>query len=37
VELGAGDAAWFRADGEHHYFALRDTRALNWIITPVGQ
>jgi transcriptional regulator with XRE-family HTH domain len=37
VELGAGDAAWFRADGEHHYVALRDTRALNWIITPVGQ
>jgi XRE family transcriptional regulator, regulator of sulfur utilization len=34
VELRPGDAAWFRADGEHHYIALRDARALNWIITP---
>jgi XRE family transcriptional regulator, regulator of sulfur utilization len=36
VQLRAGDAAWFRADGEHQYVAVRDARALNWIITPVG-
>jgi transcriptional regulator with XRE-family HTH domain len=36
VELAAGDAAWFAADGEHHYVALRATRALNWIVTPAG-
>jgi len=36
VELGAGDAAWFAADGEHHYVALRAVRALNWIVTPAG-
>ena len=36
VELGAGDAAWFAADGEHHYVALRTARALDWIVTPAG-
>ncbi|MGI8864919.1 MAG: helix-turn-helix domain-containing protein [Solirubrobacteraceae bacterium] len=36
VELRAGDAAWFRADGEHRYVALRAVRALNWILTPAG-
>ncbi|MCW2989665.1 MAG: helix-turn-helix protein [Solirubrobacterales bacterium] len=34
VELRAGDAAWFEADAEHHYVAVRATRALNWIVTP---
>jgi transcriptional regulator with XRE-family HTH domain len=32
VELGPGDAAWFTADLAHHYAALRDTRALCWMI-----
>lgn len=36
VELGDGDAAWFAADGEHHYLALTAARALNWIVTPAG-
>jgi transcriptional regulator with XRE-family HTH domain len=36
VELAAGDAAWFAADEEHHYVALRAARALNWIVTPAG-
>jgi transcriptional regulator with XRE-family HTH domain len=36
VDLAAGDAAWFAADGEHHYVALSDARALNWIVTPAG-
>jgi transcriptional regulator with XRE-family HTH domain len=34
VELGAGDSAWFRADGPHRYLALRAARALNLIGTP---
>jgi transcriptional regulator with XRE-family HTH domain len=34
VELGAGDAAWFRADTQHIYVAPRAARALNWIVTP---
>jgi transcriptional regulator with XRE-family HTH domain len=36
VELRAGDAAWFRADGEHRYLALSTARALSWIFTPAG-
>ncbi len=36
VELGTGDAAWFRADAEHRYIALRAARALNWIVTPAA-
>ncbi|MBV9820197.1 MAG: helix-turn-helix transcriptional regulator [Solirubrobacterales bacterium] len=34
VELAGGDAAWFAADGEHRYLALRAARALNWILSP---
>lgn len=33
VELRAGDAAWFRADREHRYLALRRSRAVNWILS----
>lgn len=36
VALGPGDAAWFAADGEHHYVALRAATLLNWIVTPAG-
>lgn len=32
TELGPGDAAWFTADVPHHYHALRDTRALCYMI-----
>jgi|1186.fasta_scaffold856831_2 transcriptional regulator with XRE-family HTH domain len=32
VELGPGDAAWFTADVDHHYVALRDARTLCWMI-----
>jgi XRE family transcriptional regulator, regulator of sulfur utilization len=34
AELGPGDAAWFTADVPHHYQALRDTRALCFMIYP---
>ncbi|WCB94509.1 HTH-type transcriptional regulator SutR [Baekduia alba] len=34
IEIGPGDAAWFTADVAHHYVALRDTRALVWMIYP---
>lgn len=32
AELGPGDAVWFSADVPHHYHALRDTRALCYMI-----
>lgn len=32
VELRAGDAAWFAADGEHRYASTRGAAALNWIV-----
>lgn len=32
VELEPGDAAWFAADGPHHYEALADGRALNLVL-----
>jgi transcriptional regulator with XRE-family HTH domain len=36
AELGPGDAAWFTADVPHHYQALRDTRALCYMIYPAA-
>jgi transcriptional regulator with XRE-family HTH domain len=36
AELGPGDAAWFTADVDHHYVALRDTRTLCWMIYAPG-
>lgn len=32
AELGPGDTAWFTADVPHRYLALRDTRALCWML-----
>jgi transcriptional regulator with XRE-family HTH domain len=32
AELGPGDAAWFTADLPHHYRAVRDARALCWML-----
>jgi transcriptional regulator with XRE-family HTH domain len=37
VELGAGDAVWFTADVAHHYHALRDARALCFMIYPAAE
>jgi len=37
-ELGAGDAVWFAADGEHRYRALEDSVALDWMLyAPRGE
>ena len=36
VLLSPGDAVWFSADGEHHYEALRASRALDWIVSPAA-
>jgi transcriptional regulator with XRE-family HTH domain len=37
VELGPGDAAWFTADLEHHYEALRDTQTLCFMLYAPGR
>jgi transcriptional regulator with XRE-family HTH domain len=36
AELDRGDAVWFAADVPHSYAALRDARALCWMLYPPG-
>ena len=36
ADLGPGDAVWFAADVPHAYAALRDTRALCWMLYPAA-
>ena len=36
AELAPGDAVWFAADVAHSYGALRDARALCWMLYPPG-
>jgi quercetin dioxygenase-like cupin family protein len=36
ADLDPGDAVWFAADVAHSYGALRDARALCWMLYPPG-